>query len=586
MFNFFKKGPGADFDASVQNETSPPKRKKRAYGKGVISVSDSKDREKINFLGLTEDDLGIIKSWQDICLEVSDELVDQFYDHVKKYAVTLNILNEHSSVERQRPMLTRYIKTFFDGKIDDKYIEYRRIVGIQHERINLDASWYIAMYEVIRKVLVGALKDSGAYQEEIQDFSESFSRLIQTDIAFVIQALSDARFEKIENMQKKQVQIFNDLVSEINLLGEAGQSGDLSKRARVDGLDENVQGVLTSLNKMLDEIVKPTQEALKILQCISKGDLTKSVEGVYKGDHSKMKIALNDTIFSLNDVLGGVSFSIGQLTSGAKQVSDSAQSVAQGTTEQASSLQEISASMTIINQQTDQNAQSAGQADKLSGETQKLCVTGSKQMETMIDAMGEMKVSSEQISKIIKVIDEIAFQTNLLALNAAVEAARAGIHGKGFAVVAEEVRNLAQRSAKAANETTDLIEGNNTKVVDGLKIAQETGKSFAEIVGNITEVSKLISEINVASKEQSDGINQANSGLAQIDRVTQSNTASSEESAAAAEELASQSNHLETLISKFKITNNSNLASKKHNISEQSLEYAYDNSGEFGFEDN
>ena len=586
MFSFFKSKKESEIVESEYMESIQNTRKKREYGKGVISVSSPQDREKLNFIGITEEDLGIIKTWQDICLEVSDDLIDQFYDHVKKHSVTLNILNKYSSVERQRPLLTHYIKTFFNGKIDDQYLEYRRKVGVVHERINLDTSWYVAMYEIIRKVLVDALKVSCAHDEEVQEFSESFSRLVQADIAFVIQALSDARFEKITNLQKEQEKTFKDLVEEVEILSSAGQKGDLNKRADCGRFNDNVKQVLVSLNNMLDEIVKPTQEALRVLEQVSKGDLTVKVKGNYKGDHAKMKNALNSTVASLNEVLGGVASAIKQVSSGAGQVSDSSQTLSQGTTEQASALEEISASMTEISQQTEQNAKNANKADVLSSEAQSLYTTGKEQMQNMIGAMNEMKASSDQVSKIIKAIDEIAFQTNLLALNAAVEAARAGVHGKGFAVVAEEVRNLAQRSAKAANETTDLIEGNKIKVEDGMRIAHETGESFAKIVENITEVSTLISEINVASQEQSQGISQTNTGLSQIDSVTQANTASAEESAAASEELSSQASHLQFLISKFRVSQNGLTANNNVNDYVNPEEYAYEGDSDFGFTDN
>ena len=229
-----------------------------------------------------------------------------------------------------------------------------------------------------------------------------------------------------------------------------------------------------------------------------------------------------------------------QTSAAAGQVSSSSQSLAEGSSEQAASLEETSASLEEISGMTKRNAENASQAKDLAGQTRTAADTGAADMEEMKRAMDAIKGASDDISKIIKTIDEIAFQTNILALNAAVEAARAGEAGMGFAVVAEEVRNLAQRSAQSAKETAGKIEDSVKKSDHGVQICGKVAQSLNEIVGKARQVDTLVAEIAQASKEQTQGIDQVNTAVSQMDKVTQSNAAGAEESAAAAEELSAQ----------------------------------------------
>ncbi len=321
------------------------------------------------------------------------------------------------------------------------------------------------------------------------------------------------------------------------------EQGKLDTRIDTHRTDE-LGRLANSLNSFADNL---RDEVLEAFNRLAQGDFSFQAKGLISAPLANACQGLTTSMQTVQDASS-------QVASGAVQVSETSSSLANGATQQAAALEEISASMTEMNEQTTSNADNAEAANKLSEEARLAAEKGNEQMQTMVNAMDEIKKSAQDINKIIKVIDEIAFQTNLLALNAAVEAARAGQHGKGFAVVAEEVRNLAARSAKAAQETTALIQGSLDKTNNGADIAHGTAVSLSAIVTDVTKVSDLVAEIAAASHEQSLGISQVNEGLTQLDEVNQQTTGTSEESAAIAEELSSQTNDMQTMLQRFTLS--------------------------------
>ena len=251
---------------------------------------------------------------------------------------------------------------------------------------------------------------------------------------------------------------------------------------------------------------------------------------------------------TLNQIIASLNESSSQVSAAASQISDSSQSLAEGSTEQAASLEETSSALEQMASMTRQNADNANKTNDTTQNNNKRIASGAHAVANMSSAMSEITDSAEQINRIIKTIEDIAFQTNLLALNAAVEAARAGEAGKGFAVVADEVRGLAQRSAQAAGDTTKLIQTTIERVKNGSEIAQELDGSFKEIEAGSQSVSRLITEITAATNEQAQGVDQVNTAVAQMDKVTQSNAATSEEAASAAEQLSAQASALSGMV--------------------------------------
>jgi methyl-accepting chemotaxis protein len=301
-----------------------------------------------------------------------------------------------------------------------------------------------------------------------------------------------------------------------------------------------------AIRKPIDRVVFASKE-------ISEGNLDVEVHMDTHDEIGLLARAFTQMTANINDVLSTINAASDQVASGSRQVSDTSMALSQGATEQASSIEELTASMQQIASQTRLNAENATEANQLALGTKSKADLGNVHMLQMLDSMHAINDSSTSISKIIKVIDEIAFQTNILALNAAVEAARAGEHGKGFAVVAEEVRNLAARSASAAKETTQMIEGSMHKVSLGTAIANETAHALSEIIESIQRVSHLVGNIATASNEQAVSVEQINQGISQIADVVQTTSATSEETAAASEELSSQAELLKNQVARFRL---------------------------------
>ena len=308
-----------------------------------------------------------------------------------------------------------------------------------------------------------------------------------------------------------------------------------------------------TVNYTAETIGSYISEISYILNEMANKNFDLSIDRDYLGDFEQIRTSVNLIINNLNELTMDIISSAEQVSAGSKQISESSISLAEGATKQAEAVEELNSTIKIISKQASDNAKNSEEANKLALQAKDSANDGSNQMDSMLIAMEEINNASNSISNIIKVIDDIAFQTNILALNAAVEAARAG---KGFAVVAEEVRNLAARSQQAARETTELIESSVEKVAEGSKIANNTAESLISIVKQIEEISNLVNASTVSSKEQEKSIEEVTTGIAQIATVTQNNTATSEQSAAASQELASQAEVFYSSVSDFKLRNN------------------------------
>ena len=412
----------------------------------------------------------------------------------------------------------------------------------------------------------------------------------------------EAKFATIDEAVDQVRSAVGALVSDSLKLANAAVEGRLDTRADMSLYSGEYAKVMKGLNDTMDAMLAPVNATVEILEEVARGRLDREVVGDFKGDHIKSKEALNTTIRQLRsiiteistiltalgngdltvkvsdnyvgdfveirdaitgiltnmtDVMSKIKQASEQVASGSRQLSEGAQMLADGSTKQASAVQQLSATTGHVADQAMQNTEHANEANTLTKEVMAMAERGNNQMKDMLRSMDDINESSANISKIIKVIDDIAFQTNILALNAAVEAARAGVHGKGFAVVADEVRSLAAKSAAAASETTALIEGSISKVAAGTEIANNTADALAKIVEGISDAANLCEKIATVSENQKKGVAEVNTGIEEVNQVVQSNSATAQQSAASSEELFGQADELKNLVSRFKFNTTS-----------------------------
>ncbi|MFO0749617.1 MAG: globin-coupled sensor protein [Myxococcota bacterium] len=453
-------------------------------------MSDPELRTQIAFQGLTEADLGVIGAWSEVCRARASALLDDFYAKILASPRTRAILEKHSSVAKQRPMLERYIESMFAGRIDDRYVEYRMRVGAAHDRIDLDFNWYVPMYEVIRSHLNAAVATAGAGPADREAFRAALERLITLDIA-----LCSA------------------------------------------GINERKKLLVT--------------EVTAVLEKVAARDLSTPMVGKHEGGYGRIKELLNSAIEQLRMTIAQVATAATEVHAAAAHIAEGSETLATGSTELAGAVDAINTRLGDINRAIETTSRAATSGKQVSAVMRERVDQGSQRVEQMCAAMDKITASSEATAKVVRTIDDIAFQTNLLALNAAVEAARAGPAGRGFAIVAEEVRNLATRSAEAARSTAGLIAESVGNAEAGAMLTTEVMQSLKEITTQVHEVDQLMATLTDSAERQHNDIAGINHAIVGIQSATSGAAASSEESASASTELTGQARELASMASEF-----------------------------------
>ena len=350
------------------------------------------------------------------------------------------------------------------------------------------------------------------------------------------------------------IRLIKTPISEIESAATKMAEGDLNVTISYTSRDE--LGVLAAqVGRLIRKLQVIIEDENRFLARMAEGDFTveSACREEYTGGFHPLLVSFQGISDKLNDTMLQISQSASQVAVGADQVSNGAQALAQGAAEQASSVQELAAAMNEISGKVNQNAENARQASAAADCVSEKMNVNKEKMQQMIEAMGDISSCSSEIGKIMKIIEDIAFQTNILALNAAVEAARAGTAGKGFAVVADEVRNLANKSTEASKNISVLIDNSIKAVENGTQIAGDTAQSLLQTVNDVSEMTGIIGQISEASNDQAQSISQIMTGIDQISSVVQTNSATAEESAAASEELSSQSQIMRNLVEKFQL---------------------------------
>ncbi len=502
------------------------------------------------------------------------------------WAIRRNMLSVECNLFRTIAMdgAAKDAKQLYDTTVNDLSAIFDEIAAFrltaQQSSLDIDKmeSLIKALQPIVQKVIVLAQADNDV--DAMKVMNDEFSPAFQTAATFTI-SIFDQQAQRGNEQYATAVSVRrSSYIATFVMLGACvivaiiiallitesitkplREARDAAKAMEQGHLDvdipytsrDEVGEVAQSLRQSTDIIRSYIADIDRVMGQLAGGDFAVQLNTVFVGDFINIQSSIERFVSNISETLAQFKMSADQVAQGADQVSGSAQALAQGATEQASSVEELSASITEISSQVGENANNSVKASGMAESAVTAITSSNAQMQQLMAAMNNIHIKSSEISKIIKTIEDIAFQTNILALNASVEAARAGEAGRGFNVVAEEVRNLAGKSADAAKNTTQLIEDSVASIDEGVRLAAVTAQDMLGAVDSVEQTTHVIAEITKASHEQAVSLAQVTIGIDQIAAVVAANSATSEESAAASQELSSQANVLNMAVSRFKL---------------------------------
>ncbi len=452
---------------------------------------------------------------------------------------------------RETGVIDPALVTDFEEKLSAMKTSYAEISRLLSEQEPQQMADEVEQFEaVVAEATVAAQEISVASQEKAEAFKNQ--SVSQADRTIVIQDILFAVIVVAALLISYKMSVI--ITVPLKKLSQGMQQVSQGRlEVEFDSLGQDELGILArQLNDTMLNIRQYVQDISYVLGGISNGDISMEIEREYIGDFKEIKDSLKLILDALNDTVGQLYRCCTQVRAGSENLASNSQTLAQGSTEQTAAVEAFKMSLDKVADLTRQDGENAAHVKQISGQAWEVVVQSNRQMDDMVQAMGEIGSSSQEIAKVIKIIEDIAFQTNILALNAAVEAARAGETGKGFAVVADEVRNLASKSAEAASATAEMIEKSAFAVEHGIKVADATVLSMKQVGENVQTMAELLGNIDQSTNEQAEAFAHMVDSAAQISGVVHANAAAAEENSAASRELSEQARIMESLVERFR----------------------------------
>lgn len=489
---------------------------------------DAALNERLDFIGLTNDAQTRLRNLKPVIDSSIGDALGVFYDRVRATAQTSRFFSDSNHVAGAKKRQESHWGLIAQAEFDHRYVDGVSAVGKAHARLGLEPRWYIGGYALILEQLI----ESVVTNRWPSAFGRGRASGLAADVSTVVKAaLLDMDYA---------ISIYLDELDQARQRAEA-------EKARAQAVQQEALSLLASA-----------------LDSLAKGDMESRLRDDMPAEFVEMATNFNAAAMALRDAISDVRSTSVSMLAGAEGIAGASDDLSRRTEQQAASLEQSSAALHQLSESVRLTADNARKATSVVSTTQAEAVRSGEVVADAVKAMGNIKSSSDEISAIIGVIDEIAFQTNLLALNAGVEAARAGEAGRGFAVVAQEVRSLAQRCASSAKEIKELIATSGEHVESGVSLVAAAGEVLGAITGRINEINDLMGGIASAAAEQAQGISEVNTAVSQMDQITQKNAAMVEETSAEAQRLKDEAHDLGVKLSRFRLGDGGGASSRQH----------------------